>query len=317
MKTENIDNHISVDSQSPSVSPPSLTGVSDNSDLLARLNSMVMTTNSTSESSEEEILTVTNDKGKKKNKDEQKEEAFLHQVRKRVQGPLVFILQQLSVASSDAIRRDVVTLCKVILFETRHCWTHPSSSEVTGKGTVTSTVVANLSPTKRLLEQIPLELCIGFQQDPDTSVRASARAIVNTYIRIRHGDSASSSSSLVLSPSDWMVPRMIELIQKLSTLVYRSDKCIGNIGSGAFSSSNAVTTTTELRRELNLLAGYVYCLNTSYTTTSKIGEQDGKTETMTKELKAINRSVCNAIVSSKRIRKGLIRKFDEAVSYEL
>ena len=313
-KTDNVDTHVALDTHSTSLSPQPNNGANNN-DLLAKLNSMVIAADSSNKSSQAQTPTiVTSEKEKEKNKQEQDEKMFRDQVRKRVEGPLVFVLRQLSVSSSDAIRGDVVTLCRTILFETRHCWASPSSGEGTGRKNTSSATDAASPAPKIVLEQLPLELCIGFQQDPNASVRASAREIVNTYIEIGHGDPTSSLSSSMPSPSDWMVPRMIELIQKLSALVFRGDKGMDNMGNGIRSGRNSVTTTTELRTELNLLAGYVHCLNTSCHTISSNGnKQNERTKNDAKELKAINRSMCNAIVSSKHIRRGLIRKFEKAL----
>jgi hypothetical protein len=169
-----------------------------------------------------------------------------------------------------------------------------------------------------------LELCIGFQQDPDASVKASAREIIDTYIEIRHVDSMSLSPPSLHSPSIWMVPRIIELIQKLSALVHRGNNNMINTESGIHSISNIrsisnssnisnnTTATTELRTELNLLAGYLQCLDTTSTTSTNGKKNDGGTnEATTKETRAIHTSMCNAIVSSKHLRRGLIRKFDK------
>lgn len=294
-----------------------------NDDLLTRLTSMAVAANNNKTNVGKE------DKDKKEkappyanhehDKQQQQHQLFFDRVRKRVEGPLVFMLRQLSLSSSDAIRREVVVLCKVILFETRHCW--GNSSDIAAVNS-TATATATSSPPENLMEQIPLELCIGFQQDPDASVRASAREIIDTYIEMRHVDSMSLSPPSLHSPSLWMVPRIIELVQKLSALVHRGNNNISNIEIGVhninigisvgISTSSNTSTTTELRTELNLLAGYLQCLDTTSTTSSYGKKNDcGTHEATPKESRAIHASMCNAIVSSKHLRRGLIRKFDK------
>ena len=269
-----------------------------NDDLLAKLTSMAVIANNNENQNEaerkekEETIPLNETKEKTETNNEQKEEEFFYdQVRKRVERPLVLLLRQLSLSSTNDIRRNVVVLCNVILFETRDCW---EDKTVDSTGITPGTLVLS----ENFMEKIPLELCIGFQQDPDASVRVSAREIIDAYAGFRKVNSLSPSLPSLLSPSVWMVPRVIELVQKLSILVHRGNTNTGNIKSGIV---NATTTTIELRTDLNLLAGYLQCLDTS---------SYENNETTAKELKTISTSMRNAIVSSKSLRRGLIRKFD-------
>jgi hypothetical protein len=333
-KHEETKNNDEFDNHDASAAAPN-TERNSNDDLLTRLTFMAVAannskTNKDKDKEEKTPPSANHDKGKKENNHEheqqQQQQLFFDRVRKRVEGPLVFMLRQLSLSSSDAIRREVVVLCKVILFETRHCWgsTISSSGDIGAASSTATATTAASSPPENLMEQIPLELCIGFQQDPDASVKASAREIIDTYIEIRHVDSMSLSPPSLHSPSIWMVPRIIELIQKLSALVHRGNNNMINTESGIHSISNIrsisnssnisnnTTATTELRTELNLLAGYLQCLDTTSTTSTNGKKNDGGTnEATTKETRAIHTSMCNAIVSSKHLRRGLIRKFDK------
>ena len=220
------------------------TELNSNDDLLAKLNSMVITANSNKSEDEE--------KDERIDEKEPSQQKFFHQIRKKIEGPLIFVLRHLSVSPNDEIRRDVVRLSHVILLETR--WGNPSQS------------------TFENHIQVPLEICIGFQQDPDASVRAAAREIIDHYS--------------MDSPSVWMVPRIIELIQKLLTLVHRGRSTTTE--NGIFGRN----ANTELRTNLNLVAGYLQCLDRS-----------------AKESKTITTSICNSFVASKQLRRGLIRKF--------
>ena len=256
-----------------------------NDDLLAKLNSLVLTANNKSEnmaeSKDEENRIEDTQNEKKGTKGQAEEEHFFYeQVRKRVESPLIFLLRQLSLSSINVIRRDIVVLCKVILFETKDCWNADA---------IADTAVISTSP-ENLMQQIPLEICIGFQQDPDSAVRNSTRDVIDSYTDIRN-------AHLSQSPSVWMIPRVIELVQKLATLVHRGNANPGNHKNGII---NINTTTTELRTDLNLLAGYLQCLDTSSR------EINGVTS---KGLKAMNSSICNAFLSSKQLQRGLIRKY--------
>ena len=251
-----------------------------NDDLLAKLNSLVLTANNKSENiaeskDDEERVEANQIKGQAK-----EEHFFYEQVQKRVESPLIFLLRQLSLSSINAIRRDIVVLCKVILFETKDCW---------NANAIADAAAISTSPVN-VMQQIPLEICIGFQQDPDSAVRNSARDVIDAYTNIRNAHFSQS-------PSVWMVPRVIELIKKLSTLVHRGKTNPSNHKNGII---NINTTTTELRTDLNLLAGYLECLDTSSR------EINGITS---KALKAMNLSICNAIISSKQLQRGLIRKY--------
>jgi hypothetical protein len=298
-----------------------------NDDLLTTLTSMAIAANN-NKISQSNVGNEDKDKKEKTppspnygHAKQQQQQLFFDRVRKRVEGPLVFVLRQLSLSSSEAIRREVVLLCKVLLLETKHCWGN-SSDIAAATSIATATATTASSPPENLMEQIPLELCIGFQQDPDDSVRASAKEIIDTYIEIRHVDSMPLSPPSLHSPSLWMVPRIIELIQKNSTLVHRGNNNMSNIESGVhninigisigISNSSNTSTTTELRTELNLLAGYLQCLDTTSTTSLCGKKNDGGTHEATpKESRAIHSSMCNAIVSSKHLRRGLIRKFEK------
>ena len=264
--------------------------LNSNDDLLAKLNSMVVSANSKqsdksrSEADKEKMMQPNPKKEKKEINSANKEEQFFYeQVRKRVESPLVFLLRQLSLSAAHEIRRNVVVLCKIILFETRECW----EEKIIAGNTATSTQ----SSTENLMKQIPLEVSIAFLQDPDDSVRISAREIIDSYFQIQDTDSSNSSST-------WIVSRVIELVQKLSALVCKGKTNVSNITSGI---GNFNTTGTELRTDLNLLAGYLECLVTS---SFKMKNAPAK------ESRAMNISICNSIVSSRHLRRGLIRKFD-------
>ena len=295
-----------------------------NADLLAKLTSMAVTANSNNERNvanghgnvDTEFQSPSNhDEDKKESNDKfQQEKKFFDQVRKRTEGPLIFLLRQLSLSSSDAIRRKVLVLCQVILFETRHCWVLDAYDN-TAIVSNTSTSKATFSPIENLMEQIPLELCIGFQQDPDTQVRNSSKKIIETYVEHRYsGEQSSPSSPLLLSPSTWMVPRIVELVQKLSALVHRGENH-SNIRENEASSSSTATVT-ELRTELNLLAGYLQCLaNSSNNSRHSVNKTDGIDKRARNQSRANDTSMCNSIVSSKEFRRGLIRKFHNLVGH--
>ncbi len=270
----------------------STTDPDSNDDLLAKLNSLVLTANqrenntneNTGETKDQEDRTQVIQNETKGTKGRQREDHFFYeQVRKRVESPLLFLMRQLSLSSISAIRRDIVVLCKVVLFETKDCWNEDAIAD-------TTTTNSTMASPDNLLQQIPLEICIGFQQDPDPAIRSSARDILDSYTSTRN-------AHLSHLPSVWMVPRFIDLVQKLSTLVHRGKTNTSDTKNGIV---NINTTTTELRTDLNLLAGYLQCLEASSR------ETNGVTP---KELRAMNTSICNAIISSKQLRRGLIRKY--------
>jgi hypothetical protein len=168
-----------------------------------------------------------------------------------------------------------------------------------------ATVAVSLLSPENLLEQIPLELCIGFLQDPSPAVRNSSKEMIGAYMELGGGAEVSS-------PSVWMVPRIVELVQKLSALVHKGranphPNSATTAAMGTSNTSRTTSTTTELRTDLNLLAGYLKCLDTTSSSAALTA----------KKSRAMDASMRNAIVSSKQLRRGLIRKFDFNIKLRL
>eukprot|EP00536_Pseudo-nitzschia_multiseries_P016201 jgi/Psemu1/45303/gm1.45303_g len=227
-------------------------GYSDTNDLLARLTSMVATvtihdSNGNNKNRGDGSGSDRNEKPSNKESDEDEQE-FFRRVKHRVEGPLLAVLRKLSVSTSDDIRRKVVLLCKVLLLETedRELWRNTSDD-----GLRSSAAVA--MPSATVVGRVCFELCIGFQHDPDATVRTSSREIIERYIQCCKRQPGGDDSLPSSSPSDWMVPRTIELIQTLSALVHKGVDAASSRVHGA-------TPAMELRAELNLVAGYLQFL---------------------------------------------------------
>ena len=238
---------------------------------------------------------------------------FLCQIRKRIVGPIIILLRQMSISSSDNIRKQVLILCRVILIDTpRHCWQQlqqnkqlkkqvvysspPSSSHDNGNNSNTSSSSSeemnnNESNNIIIMERIPFEICMAFQRDPNKIVVSSARKIIKEYIESRVGGTGGGGKE-EQSSSFWMVSRIIELVQKLSTLVHQ--------GNG-----------TELRIQLNLLDGYLQCLvNTDNNGSSSSSSSSSSSR------KEDNDKISSALVSSTNLRRSLIRKLKKLTFYD-
>jgi len=233
--------------------------------------------------------------------------SFLCQVRKRIVAPTIILLRQMSISSSDNIRKQVSILCRVILIETpSYCWRQhiqqisPSShndDDVENNGRYSGTTIDGSSSI--IMERIPFEICVALQRDPEKNIRTSARENINEYLEIHYGGGSgsgkkevrerSSSDPSSLSSSHWMVSRIIELVQKLSTLVQGSN-------------NNKINNKEPLRTELNLLDGYLTCLvNNNY------NKKDNYKGNGNKES---NDTIRSALISSSNFRRSLIQLFD-------
>jgi hypothetical protein len=263
----------------------------NNDDLLLRLTSMVAAANINSNNNDDDGISKNDDQQqqqsssslKKNNKvddvanssstnsninnneNENDFSSFLCQIRKRIVGPIIVVLRQMSISSSDNIRKHVLILCRVILIDTsRYCWQVQNSHDNDNNSSEESNSESNI-----IMERIPFEICMALQRDPNKIVISSARKIIKEYIESRYGEGTEDPSA-----SFWMVSRIIELVQKLSTLVHQ--------GNG-----------TELRIELNLLDGYLQCLINNDNNGSR---------------KENNDAISSALISSTNLRRSLIRK---------
>lgn len=86
-------------------------------------------------------------------------EGFLNQVQTRVVGPLSVILRQEAISRSDQTRKEVVTLCRVLLLDTRYCWRAPRTASLA--------MDDNGRSSRSKMEILPFEICMTLERDPE------------------------------------------------------------------------------------------------------------------------------------------------------
>ena len=102
-----------------------------------------------------------NEQGDKKSDDD---EIFISQVQKRVVGPLIVVLKQRAISQSVSTRQEIISLCHVILIDTRQCWKqrHGNVAPTTSSGESTTE-----TRTSGTIEEVAFEMCIALQRDSD------------------------------------------------------------------------------------------------------------------------------------------------------
>jgi hypothetical protein len=85
---------------------------------------------------------------------------FLQQVQKLVVAPLSVILRQKAVSKSGLCRKATISLCRVILIETRSSWT-TSTNENNG----ISVLMEDGSISSNAMKHVALEICMALRQD--------------------------------------------------------------------------------------------------------------------------------------------------------
>jgi hypothetical protein len=84
---------------------------------------------------------------------------FLDQIQNRVIAPLTLILRQKVLSHSEHTRKELVSLCRVLLLNTRECWHRMKKDRL-----------ANSEGWRdRVMEEVPMEICIALQRDSEGS----------------------------------------------------------------------------------------------------------------------------------------------------
>lgn len=113
-------------------------------------------------------------KNSMKNDRESTDDAFLYQIQTRLVAPLAVILRQESISRCESARKGVITLCRVLLIDTRYCWTDtpvlPRSETDNDDATTTASVDdnsrSNNNSSNSDFERLPFEICLSLEQDP-------------------------------------------------------------------------------------------------------------------------------------------------------
>ncbi|KAG7347866.1 hypothetical protein IV203_016571 [Nitzschia inconspicua] len=156
--------------------------------------------------------------------DESSRVSFVDQVKSRVSTPIVFILRKKALSRSEKTRKMVLSLCRVVLIETRCCW-HPGNTvEEEGHGEM------------KIMEEIILEICIALKLDPDAEVSLCATSIADEYFR-----QISSIKNGIDQSNCWMNRRVVELIEGLPALLMKGKN---------------IETALQLKKT----TGYIKCL---------------------------------------------------------
>jgi hypothetical protein len=106
--------------------------------------------------------------------------SFLRQIRTKVAVPLTIMLNQKAVSPSESTRNAVLSLCRLVLIDTRCCWCSGNlANESAGVG----------SSSSNTIEQVPFELCLALQQDLNGTYRfvkgvLTLYCFLNTHVQL-------------------------------------------------------------------------------------------------------------------------------------